>query len=158
MLLLVKTLSAPTEVELLAPSSSAEELTEDVFEVATASKSLLVTHSPLLLLLSFSLLVLAHAFRSNLVVNAPFFFIAQHIVGIRYFLELFLCALRVLGVLVRVVLDGLLLECFLYFRVGRVFLDAHYFIVVSRLFFFLLSLSLLLLALCCRHLTERNEQ
>ena len=69
MSLLVEVISAEIEVELLAASTSAEELTEDIIEVLSSK---VLKPSAILLPLILSLLVLIDTFSSLLVIDTSF--------------------------------------------------------------------------------------
>ena len=69
MSLLVEVISAEVKVELLAASTSAEELTEDIIEVLSSK---VLKPSAILLPLILSLLVLVNTFSSLLVIDTSF--------------------------------------------------------------------------------------
>ena len=145
--MLIKTTATASKVELCSTCTTAEELTEDLIEVSSL-KSLLELESPtLLLLLSLALFVLADALCTLLVVDTSLVRVTEHIIGIRNLLEFLLGTFWIIGVLVRMVLDRLLLEGLFNVCLSSIPLQTHYFVIVSRLFFFLLGLALLLLPL-----------
>ena len=69
MSLLVEVISAEVKVELLAASTSAEELTEDIIEVLSSK---VLKPSAIMLPLILSLLVLVNTFSSLLVIDTSF--------------------------------------------------------------------------------------
>ena len=96
-------------------------------------------------MLAFALLVLPDTLFSLHVVDATLVGVRKGLVRISDFLELHLSGLGVILVLVWMILDGKLLESFLYFILGGIFFDAKQLVVV--LCFLLLGLLPLLLLL-----------
>ena len=101
--------------------------------------------------LTLSLLLLPDTLLTQLVISSSLVRIAQYFVGIGDFLEFLLGSFGVVQVLVGMILDGFLLECFLEGSFIYVALHTQQIIIVLRrvrlLLLLLLLLSLLLLSL-----------
>ena len=113
---------------------------EDVVKVKVKLLSTSATLSGVL-----ALLLLLDSLWTELIVCPSFFRVTQRLVRIGNLLELGLGSLRVIGVLVRVMLDSELLESLLDLRLRGRFLQTHHVVVVIfRLLHFLLRLLLVL--------------
>ena len=149
MLLLIKSATAHVEIEVRAatartttstPASTtttSEEVREDVIEIHIVE----MLAASLLPMASF---MLADAFFSLLIINAPFIFIGEDFIGVCYLLEFFFGGIRIVLILVRMVFDCQLLEGLLDFGLGCVPLDTHYLVqVLTRRRFLLFSATAL---------------
>ena len=104
--MMMSSTAATAKMEASATSTTPEEIGKNVIHVHMIEAAVAST-------LAFALLMLADSFLTLLIVYSALVRVRKRLVGVSYLLELSLGCFGVVLILVRVILDGKLLEGFL---------------------------------------------
>ena len=140
---------------LLSPTEASSRTTLEMestswpSSTSTATKELTkyIVHIHMRTTTTPSLLLLPDSLMSKLIIGLSLIFIGQYFICICYHLEFLFGTFWVIGILIRVMLNGQLFKGFFNLSLSCRFLDAHYFIIILGLVGFGLLFLLLLLSL-----------